>query len=546
MAIDTGGIKRLNYFNSQLLDAADFKAEQTYHLGMRRRHNMFMHTAGVAGGGLQVSKNSDQTVKISSGMAIDGKGREIVFVADRMVGIDAVKAKANSTLFLTIGYLDVDEAPAPDAGGGILNHRRIGEHTDINFLERRPPDDGAVITLAAITLDGSGNIVEIDNSVRALVGSVIDPRSELTIRQILVTGGQRVGASLDVGRNLSVAGASEFRGNVSARTVSIATSATVAGELAVAGPCDLRASVKVGVDLSVASALTVNGQTGLADLSVQGKAGFLGPVGIGRTPFSTVAGLEINKGDSNDIALVLASTGPGFGSGMHLHNRSPTGHLYYLYSDTRGLLVLGDGTPGKDKVLWLIDADGQMNVQVPLRVTAGLDLTDGLAIDKGSNTGFGITIKASRDFATGLQLENSAANGHRYSIYSRSDGGMTIGDETRAARVMDIDATGQVSATFKSPSTRSVKKNLTALVDADYAAILDKLAATPVVRYHYVTEDERQRVHLGVIAEEAPDDIVDSERRHVIVLDYLGFLFAGLKAQTIEIDKIKAHLARSA
>lgn len=542
MAEDTGGIARLNYFNSQLLDESDFKVEQNYHMDMRRRHNRFVHTVGVAGAGLQVTKDGDKRVKVSAGMAIDSLGREIVFAADRTIDIDAVRAKANATVFLTVAHVEEKELRVQDVGGSAVNHRRMGEHTAINFLDRKPPDDGAVITLAAIRLDGGGNIAEIDNGVRTLVGSVIDPRSDLTVRRLTVAGEQKIGANLDVGANLSVVGNTDLRGSVTARSLAVTTSANVTGGLTVAGTSELRASVKVGVDLTVASALKVDGETSLAALTVAGRSSFLGQVGIGTGTVSPGAGLEINKGPSNDIALILASTGPGFGSGMHLHNRAPNGHLYYMYSDVNGLFVMGDGTPGRDKVLWVVNAGGEMNVQAPLRASAGVTLTSGLNIDRGGANEFGMTIRSSQDFGTGLQLQNTAAGGHRYSIYSRADGGLTIGDETRGARVIDVDKSGGVSGAFKSASSRSLKKNLTALSDGDYADVLEKISATSIFRYQYQNENEHQHLHLGVIAEDAPDEIVDSEKRHVVVLDYLGFLFAGIKAQAQEIDKLKARL----
>ncbi len=69
-------IKRLNYFNGQFLREEDFTEEQTYHLDMRRRHNLRLHTPGIVFG-LAVTPGTGK-VTVQPGMAIDVQGREII------------------------------------------------------------------------------------------------------------------------------------------------------------------------------------------------------------------------------------------------------------------------------------------------------------------------------------------------------------------------------------------------------------------------------------------------------------------------------------
>jgi hypothetical protein len=72
-------MKRLNYFTGQLLSADDFTAEQEYHRGKQRLHNVFCHGFGVVQG-LKVStmnENACWTVVVEPGFAIDRKGNEI-------------------------------------------------------------------------------------------------------------------------------------------------------------------------------------------------------------------------------------------------------------------------------------------------------------------------------------------------------------------------------------------------------------------------------------------------------------------------------------
>jgi len=72
-------MKRPNYFTGQLLSADDFTAEQDYHRGKQRRHNLLCHGFGVVQG-LKVStvnENRGSTVVVEPGFAIDSTGNEI-------------------------------------------------------------------------------------------------------------------------------------------------------------------------------------------------------------------------------------------------------------------------------------------------------------------------------------------------------------------------------------------------------------------------------------------------------------------------------------
>jgi len=72
-------MKRPNYFTGQLLTADDFTAEQEYHRGKQRRHNLLFHGFGVVQG-LEVStgnENGGSTVVVEPGFAIDALGNEI-------------------------------------------------------------------------------------------------------------------------------------------------------------------------------------------------------------------------------------------------------------------------------------------------------------------------------------------------------------------------------------------------------------------------------------------------------------------------------------
>ena len=49
-------LKRPNYFTNQFLVERDFKDEQSYQIGMRRKHNLALHSWGIADGGAYRNK----------------------------------------------------------------------------------------------------------------------------------------------------------------------------------------------------------------------------------------------------------------------------------------------------------------------------------------------------------------------------------------------------------------------------------------------------------------------------------------------------------
>ena len=165
-------IKRLNYFNYQFLVENDFSDEQTYHLGMRRRHNIVLHSWGIADG-LAVSKTGDKEVTISPGLAIDNTGREIVVLDP--VTVDLTSFGPNANVHLTIAYQEILHEDDHYTSGGVDNYTRTTERPKIEGKTTVPPGDGSVINLALVKLDGSGNVSSIDTIVRKPVGSKIAP-----------------------------------------------------------------------------------------------------------------------------------------------------------------------------------------------------------------------------------------------------------------------------------------------------------------------------------------------------------------------------------
>jgi hypothetical protein len=71
-------------------------------------------------------------------------------------------------------------------------------------------------------------------------------------------------------------------------------------------------------------------------------------------------GLEIHKGNTNEVALALNSSGGGWGSGVQFQNTAPTGKSYGIYSSATGYFEFSDN----DRQVGLLRIDQSGNVGI--------------------------------------------------------------------------------------------------------------------------------------------------------------------------------------
>lgn len=115
---------------------------------------------------------------------------------------------------------------------------------------------------------------------------------------------------------------------------------------------------------------------------------------------------------------------------------------------------------------------------------------------------------------------------------------------TGLVKQMHLDPSGNliINGTLTQGSSKDVKKNINYLSTDDYKEILDKLKQVQVVSYKYDSEDDSVKKHIGVIAEDSPDEITSDDKKSIRTSDYLAFLLAAIKQQQKEIEDLKQQI----
>jgi hypothetical protein len=250
-------IKRMRYFDQQLLVLKDFTDEQDYHREMRRRHNQALHTTGVASG-LDVTKTGAKEVTVKAGMAIDNQGQEIVLDVDTKIDLsNATLFPPNSSALVTISF---DSTPTDPYASDTTQNTRIKETFRLAATKETagtPPDPTAV-QLARVTLDALGNIT-LDLSVRRLAGaSAFDkPDAALTVRSLRLSNQAFPNTQWPT---LTATDANQM-------TVS---GALVAGSVSVTGDINVNGGVKALADLSGRN-LSLTGNLGVGTTTPEDK-----------------------------------------------------------------------------------------------------------------------------------------------------------------------------------------------------------------------------------------------------------------------------------
>lgn len=179
------GLERLHFFNGQRLDARDLEIEQRYHIRVRRMMNHGLYSAGVVSG-LEVSKVDPTHVRVTHGIALDPRGREVILLSDATMAVpNHPPSPPLQGFFLAIAYGEETE-PGHLADCKVASSTtppsKILEAPTLSWTETWPdhnrcgekghPGDCAVV-LAMVILDNSCQIKQVEPAVREYAHSTV-------------------------------------------------------------------------------------------------------------------------------------------------------------------------------------------------------------------------------------------------------------------------------------------------------------------------------------------------------------------------------------
>lgn len=376
---DQDDVRRLNYFTNQFLRAADFQAEQDYHVQQRRRHNQLLHTWGIASGLKVDFRSAEQEVTVEPGTAMDSAGREIVLTRLETVGLPA--APASGKFFVTIAYAQEPADQSTDAG--ITGHTRWIEKPVIAVSASQPAVTGEQIVLAVLNRKDGGT-VEMDRSVRrdaganatsmslvalalrsdeqpawdsarmsleadgrvALIGSLNVSGEVVTVNHV-ANGWLKVGGAMNVGGELTVGNLNLTKGKglTAAGPLLSQGTATFTGQLLAQAAAIFTGTVQVNAMASKQPALTVSGLASFTGgLSVSGTASF--STGLTVSAGATALNGGLNVSGLATLSNGLTVSGPATITGL-LTVSTPPANLAFIVNGVANFnnaLVVGGNT----------------------------------------------------------------------------------------------------------------------------------------------------------------------------------------------------------
>jgi hypothetical protein len=170
-------ISRVNYFNGQRLEAADFRTDQDYQITVRRKLLSTLFSTGIVQG-LEVTAHPTDKHKVivAPGVALDFLGREIILLeATEVIAAGTLTTNPAAIFgnYLVISYAEQRMLPISDGctscGGGTLawgGATRIVAQPIVQFTDTFPAASSGQIVLAQVALQTGCQVGEIQAGVR--------------------------------------------------------------------------------------------------------------------------------------------------------------------------------------------------------------------------------------------------------------------------------------------------------------------------------------------------------------------------------------------
>jgi len=151
----------------------------------------------------------------------------------------------------------------------------------------------------------------------------------------------------------------------------------------------------------------------------------------------------------------------------------------------------------------------------------------------------GLLAQAVQEYSNVVDITNAPLNAP--SMVIDANGNVGIGTSTPAYKVQVI---GDIAATaFVNTSTRTAKKDIAYITEEAGRSILEKIRDTNVAEYHYSFEGNDAPLRLGLIAEEAPAEVLSVDGKGVDIYKLSTFLLAGVKEQQKRLENMETRIA---
>ena len=122
-----------------------------------------------------------------------------------------------------------------------------------------------------------------------------------------------------------------------------------------------------------------------------------------------------------------------------------------------------------------------------------------------------------------------------------ASGGVGIGTNSPTNPLhMGSGAHVTAGGVWTNASSRELKTDIVPLENEEYSDILKKLEDLDVVHFKYKSEPDFE--HIGMIAEDVPDEIASPDRTGIPTADAIAFLMAAVKAQQSKIEKLETKI----
>ncbi len=351
-------------------------------------------------------------------------------------------------------------------------------------------------------------------------------------------------------------GTAYFSGNVGIGTTSPYAALSIVGASGVVA--DIYTATSTTATSTFAGGLVVGGGALQYDLST-GKTS-IDNLSLGSFSFDTNAGM-VNWADLPVTSAATAGTVEGYTAQINGNQ------LLTLYGESDGAggiknIGVGIGTSSPYAALSVVGSTGVVADHYAATSTTATSTFPYLNITGTNGTStvtsnFYVqgTLRSAISYVGDLVFSNgfrfvegsttpdtlNIQNNNGQSIFTIDDSGnIGLGTSTPAYK---LQAIGDIAATgFVNTSTREAKQDITYLTDGAKISILDKIRNVKIAQYHYKTEDASDPLRLGLIAEEAPSEVLSVSGKGVDIYKLSTFILAGVQELQNKVDTIDARV----